>query len=137
MTNQELLIQFGNHVGIRNLKLDQQGSCQLKINDSRNIIINEVSETTLLICGIIGTLTDGQATAAALELLSMNLLLARVNGPYLCWQPQQKTLLICLRVDSGEMDAIALGENLSYLLQDVEQICHALKDKQIFVEEIV
>jgi len=136
MTNQELLKNFGEYIGIRDLKLNQQGCCQLIIDESKAIIINEITETQLLFSAIVGKLTEKEAEAHALELLSMNMLLAHVDGPYLSWEPQQKMLLVSLPVDSSEIDVIALEENISYLLQNVEHIYQSIREKEIDIVAI-
>lgn len=136
MTNEELLIQFGNHVGIRNLKLNEQGNCQLIIDTNQCIIINEINSSRILVSGLIGQLTDKQAETHALDLLSMNMLLAHADGPYLCWEPMQKILLISLPIESSEIDVLALEESVRYLLQDVQHISQTLREKDINFEEL-
>jgi len=136
MRNDELLQQFGESLGIHNLHLDIQRSCQLKIDDQFLVMITEIDEENLLINGIIGKLPTEVVESSAPTLLSINMLFAHIDGPYIAWEPQQDTLLLSKPVFTPEIDIYAFQEEINHIIQNVHHISETLHEKDIIVQEI-
>jgi hypothetical protein len=137
MNHDELLKEFGENQGIRDLHLDIQRCCQLKVGNESLILINEIDEENLLINGIIGHMTSEAVERSALTLLSMNMLFAHIDGPYITWDPKQQILLISAPLSTQESNALIVQEQIGYVLQNVAHVKSSLLEKDIeisFVE---
>lgn len=131
MINDELLQQFGESIGIRNLSLDIQRSCQLNIDNNFLILVNEIDNENLLLNGIIGSIPQTEVERSAVTLLSMNMLFANIDGPYISWEPKNNFLLISKPVATAETDALAFQEQISHLLQNIHHIKDTLREAGI------
>ncbi|MCT4700500.1 CesT family type III secretion system chaperone [Enterobacteriaceae bacterium H20N1] len=131
MTNEELLLLFGEYVGIRHLRFDISRSCQLQIGSDFLVMINEISEERLLLNAVVGKITPQGAEQSALTILSMNMLFAHVEGPYVTFDPHQNILMLSRPLETIGLDAMAMEESIRYLLQNVEHIRGALEEKEV------
>ncbi|MGL5968962.1 MAG: CesT family type III secretion system chaperone [Kluyvera sp.] len=126
MDNNELLKNFGNDIGVKNLRLDSQRSCQLNIDNKYLVLINEIDDENLLLNGVIGNLSAEAVEKSATVLLSMNMLFANIDGPYVTWEPKHQILLISKPLNTPETDVIAVHEQIKHLLQNVHHIKESL-----------
>ncbi|EOZ9391072.1 CesT family type III secretion system chaperone [Enterobacter cancerogenus] len=131
MDNNELLKNFGNDIGIKNLRLDSQRSCQLNIENKYLVLINEIDDENLLLNGVIGNLSASAIEQSATALLSMNMLFANIDGPYVTWEPNHQILLISKPLNTPESDVITLHEQIKHLLQNVHHIKETLNQEGI------
>lgn len=131
MTNEDLLKQFGEYMGIRHLRLDINRSCQLRIADDFVLIINEIDEQNLLLSSVVGQITQENAEQSALILLSMSTLFAHVEGPYMTWEPEKRLLMLARPLQSVGLDAGALEDTINYLMQNTGHVRTALQEKGV------
>lgn len=131
MNNNELLKNFGNDIGIKNLRLDTQRSCQLNIENKYLILINEIDDENLLLNGIIGNFSPETIEKSATTLLSMNMLFANIDGPYVTWEPTNQILLISKPLHTPEADVITVHEQIKHLLQNIHHIKETLTQEGI------
>ncbi|CAI1011910.1 CesT family type III secretion system chaperone [Serratia quinivorans] len=129
MTNDELLHQFGQHVGIKNLRFDAQRSCQLNIDNQDIVIFNEINSENIMLNCIVGHIPPQQAETSALILLSTNMMFASVNGPYVTWEPQNQILLLSLPLQSTLLDITGIEEQISLMLKNVAHLRSSLTEK--------
>ncbi|KML17763.1 hypothetical protein VL10_23970 [Leclercia adecarboxylata] len=134
MSTEELLKQFGEHIGIRHLRLEVNRSCQLRFGDDLWVIINEVNAERLLLNAVVGRIPPQTADQLAFTLLNMNMLFAHVEGPYVTCEPERNIIMLSRALEIAGLDVLAIEENISYLLQNVEHIRVILQEKGISLD---
>jgi hypothetical protein len=133
MNNKELLRNFGEHIGIRNMTFGYQKSCSLNINDSHLINIIDINDSALLVSVVLGNIDapQFQSSEVTLELLSMNMLFASVNGPVVSYEPVNKSVLLSRAIDSAELSPVVLEEQIKYLVENCEHVRSTLAERNV------
>lgn len=133
MRSDKILKEFGNHIGVRNMIFDHQRSCSLMINKDNVIIINDIQDTSIMISCIIGPVSKQQISDSktAMELLSMNMLFAAENGPYVGYEPNSSALVLSVTNNHEEMSPLIMESQISYLLQNKQHVTSTLAERGI------
>lgn len=136
MKNDEVLKEFGNHIGVKNMSFDIQGSCSLLIGKENVIIINNIQDTSLMLSCIVGAISQTQIndSATALELLSVNMLFASQNGPYVGYEPKNQALILSITNHQEEMTPVIFESQINYLIRCKEQVNKTLEERGIFLQ---
>lgn len=136
MRNDELLLRLGELLGIRNLHLDIQRSCQVWLYERCLVMLTEIDEENLLINGVIGTISAETMESSASTLLSINMDFAYVDGPYVALEPQQGTLLLSKSVFTPDTDVYTFHEQVERIVQNVRHVSEVLHEKNIFIRDV-
>lgn len=136
MSNDELILNFGKYIGIKNLKLGFQRSCQLIFPEGKNILINEVNSENILLHSIVGKIPGNITIENSLYILSLNMLFKYTNQPYLNWDPDKKILLLTLPIYTQDIDIYLLDNQIKSLITDMQMIFENLQEKGIYIIEV-
>jgi len=120
MKSDKVLKDFGEHIGIRNMIFDHKRSCSIVVANDNIIVINDVQDTALMINCIVGpvdkkNIADSKTT---MKLLSMNMLFAAENGPYVGFEPTQNTVVLSVTTNLEEATPLVMESQISYLLKN-------------------
>lgn len=136
MPNDDLILNFGKYIGIKNLKLGFQRSCQLIFPEEKSILINEVNSENILLNSIIGKMPGNITIEHSLYILSLNMLFKYTNQPYLNWDQEKKILLLTLPINTEDIDIYVLDNRIKSLLADTQMIFSNLQEKGIYITTI-
>lgn len=131
MTNDELITQFGNHVGIRSLKFNEERTLQLLLGKEHVSILNEINSESILLTSVVAQLTPQAAENAALTLLGLNMFFANESGPYVSWEPVNSQLLISTPLYNDVLDEIGLESQIEKMIQHVDFLRDILREQEI------
>jgi len=136
MKSDKILRDFGNHIGVKNMSFDHKRTCSLMVDKENIIIINDIDDKSIMLSCIIGPLQQAclSDSKTAMELLSMNMLFAAENGPYVGYEPQGKSLILSIANEQQEMTPQTMESQISYLLQNKSHIRNVLAERDIVIE---
>lgn len=136
MKNNEVLKEFGNYIGVKNMSFDIHGSCSLLIGKENVIIINNIQDTSLMLSCVVGPISQTHIddSATALELLSVNMLFASQNGPYVGYEPKNQALMLSVTNHQEEMTPVIFESQINYLIRSKEQVKKTLEERGIFLQ---
>lgn len=135
MKNNEVLREFGNHIGVKNMSFDIKGSCSLMIGKESVIIINNIQDTSLMLSCIVGAISQEQIkdSTTALKLLSLNMLFASQNGPYVGYEPNNKALMISVTHHREEMTPLVFESQINHLIRNKEKVKTVLEERGVLL----
>lgn len=136
MSNDDLVLNFGKYIGIRNLKLGFQRSCQLIFSEGKSILINEVNSENILLNSVVGKIPGNITTEHSLYILSLNMVFKYTNQPYLNWDHEKKILLLTLPIHTEDIDIYVLDNQIKSLLADTQMIFDKLQEKGVYITTI-
>lgn len=133
MKSDQLLKDFGNYIGVRNMLFDSKRTCSLMVDKDSLIIINDLDDKAIMLSCIVGTLLPQTLvdSKTAMELLSVNMLFAAENGPYVGYEPQGKALVLSVANPQEEMTPQAIESQIAYLLKNKQQVRQTLEERDI------
>ncbi len=136
MSNDELILNFGKYIGIKNLKLGFQRSCQLIFPEGKSILINEVNPENILLNSVVGKIPGNITIEHSLYILSLNMVFKYTNQPYLNWDQEKKILLLTLPIYTEDIDIYVLDNRIKSLLADTQMIFDNLQVKGIYITSV-
>lgn len=103
------------------------------VDNDNLIIINDLDDQAIMISCLIGPMAPQDLTDSkmAMELLSMNMLFAAKNGPYVGYEPQGKSLMLSVSNPQEEMTPQVLESQIAYLLKNKQQVKDVLAEREI------
>ncbi|EBY6849553.1 hypothetical protein D5952_14010 [Salmonella enterica subsp. enterica] len=131
MTTEELLSRFGSYVNINDLKLDEQRSLTLNINNDKLLTINEISPTELFLNTPVCTMSEDMAHKCALSLLSQNIDLMNSSRGYLYWDKMTLTLCLAKKITTTDTTEVELDILIKNVMHDANTLINKLESNSI------
>lgn len=99
-----LLNVFGNHLGLKSLKLKADGHCCLNLDDINVNIEASGENSSLLLYSSLGRLPDDAAGDACLRLLEANYFFQRMAGATLGMEAATGLVAMAMTVETANME---------------------------------
>ena len=137
MNSDDILKDFGNVVGISDMKLDEKRTCTLLLNENDVILINEFDMSRLMISCVLGELNDSQTkdNDTTLMLLGLNLSFAMENGPSIGYLPEMKTSVISIATPINELTPELVQMQITNLIEKKRAILTNLEQIGLFFKQ--
>jgi hypothetical protein len=133
MNSDRILKAFGNHVGVKNMVFDYQRTCSLVVDKKDVIIINDIEERSIMISCILGRLDKESLSDSkiVMELLSVNMMFAADNGPYVGYEPRENSVVLSVANLQEEMTPLMVSSQITYLLKNKRHVKKKLAERDI------
>ena len=118
---------FGNTLGIKGMKFDDNQMCSFKVNNTFDITLLASNQENMFIYGIIGKVPAEYRDEVSTLMLTTNLFLAESGWPTLAYEPNTRSLLLAKAYPLDELDAFSLESIVSLLAEKIEHIENTLK----------